>query len=99
MLALAGESGKAETAERLARLVAGGARRATARQRHFYFHLGEQAKEAGLQGLFVLGVASHGVSDQGGDFLVATDLLAGATLGGFAYRPFRWLLECLLVVH
>lgn len=80
VLALAGEPKKPETQERLARLLAQGARRATARQRDFYFHLGEQAKEAGPHGLFILSAASHGVSDQGGDFLVATDSLGGRAL-------------------
>lgn len=80
VLALAGEPRKSGTGERLARLLEQGARRATARQRDLYFHLGEQAREAGPRGLLLLAVASHGVSDQGGDFLVATDSLAGRTL-------------------
>lgn len=75
VLLLAGEPRKPDTVERLARLLEKGALRRSARQRDTYAYLGELARGTDAQGLFVLTIATHGVSDQGGDFLVATDSL------------------------
>ncbi len=75
VLLLAGEPRKPESIERLTWLVEHGARRQSARTRDIYRYLGEQARVTEERGLFVFTVATHGVSDQGGDFLVATESL------------------------
>ncbi len=80
VLLLAGEPRKPASGQRLARLIEHGARRANARQHDIYRQLEELTQSTGDRGLFVLSVATHGVSDQGGDFLVATDSVKGRTL-------------------
>lgn len=75
VLLLAGEPRKPESIERLTKLIGQGARRQSARMPDVYRHLGEIARSTEDPGLFVLAVATHGVSDQGGDFLIATDSL------------------------
>jgi len=72
-LLLSGEPQKVASGERLARLLACGARRAGARQVDVYDGFEELEKGLAAGGLAVLTVATHGVSDQGGDFLVAAD--------------------------
>ena len=74
-LALAGEPKKPETAERLAVLTSGGARQTEAKQTDIYSLLRDQGQQSGQHGLFVTSIATHGFSDQGGDFLVAADSL------------------------
>lgn|GEM_PF-457214 len=80
VLLLAGEPRKPESAERLKLLLERGARRHGARQRDVYHYLGELARGTEARGIAVFTVATHGVSDQGGDFLVATDSLKERTL-------------------
>jgi hypothetical protein len=80
VLLLAGEPRKPESIERLERLIERGARRRSARMPDVYRYLGELARGTEERGLFVLAVATHGVSDQGGDFLIATDSLRERTL-------------------
>lgn len=75
VLSLAGEPEKPATAERLDRLLGRGARRTEPHYTALYRHLGKQAREARPDGLLVITVASHGLSDQGGDFLLASDSL------------------------
>ena len=80
VLLLAGEPRKPESVERLAQLVHRGVRRQSARMRDVYEYLGKLARGTEERGLFLLTVATHGVSDQGGDFLVATDSLGERAL-------------------
>lgn len=80
ILLLAGDPRKPESMDRLAVLIGRGARRRSARMRDVYRYLGEMARSTEERGLFVLTAATHGVSDQGGDFLVATDSLKERTL-------------------
>lgn len=75
VLGLAGEPRKPESGERLRRLLEDGAQRVTASQADIYAHLDAQRRAAGRAGLFVMAIASHGFSDQGGDFLVAASSL------------------------
>jgi hypothetical protein len=75
ILLLAGEPQKPRSIEHLERLGEGGAHRKSARMTDFYRYLGELIQATEEPGLFVLAVATHGVSDQGGDFLLATDSL------------------------
>ncbi len=79
-LLLAGEPKKEESAERLVELLAQGARRAGARQSEIYRSLGVLASSVRPGGLALLSIASHGVSDLGGDFLVAADSLTDRKL-------------------
>lgn len=80
VLLLAGEPRKPESIKRLARLVECGARRRSARQRDIYQYLGEVTRVADERGIALVTVATHGVSDLGGDFLIATDSLRERTL-------------------
>jgi formylglycine-generating enzyme required for sulfatase activity len=75
VLGLAGEPTKPETKARLARLLEQGVRPVEPHYTALYRHLEEQAGEAGPAGLLVVTVASHGFSDQGADFLLASDSL------------------------
>jgi formylglycine-generating enzyme required for sulfatase activity len=79
-LLLAGEPKKHESAKRLEELSLRGARRAGARQSEIYRSLGVLASNVRPGGLALLSIASHGVSDLGGDFLVAADSLADRKL-------------------
>lgn len=76
VLALAGEPRKAESQKGLARLIELGARRTPAGLSTVYRQLGELARASRREGLLLLTVATHGVSDQGGDFLLAQDSLS-----------------------
>ncbi|MDX1998302.1 MAG: caspase family protein, partial [Thermoanaerobaculia bacterium] len=76
VLALSGEPKKPETAGRLAALLARGVKRSKARQSDVYRYLGELGRSTGERGLFVVTVASHGFTDQGGDFIVASESVA-----------------------
>ncbi len=80
VLLLAGEPKKAGSVKRLAELLTRGARRASARQSDIYRYLGETVANVGSLGFAFVSVASHGVSDAGGDFLVATDSRADRKL-------------------
>ncbi|MCH9648751.1 MAG: SUMF1/EgtB/PvdO family nonheme iron enzyme [Deltaproteobacteria bacterium] len=75
VLALSGEPRKEESQERLAQLLEAGARRETARHPDIYRLLGEQSRGAGKKGIFLLSLATHGLSEQGRDFLIASDSL------------------------
>ncbi len=81
VLLLAGAPRKAESVARLEVLRQSGAQVASARQRDIYRHLAdlvESVRPGG--GMALLSVATHGVTDAGGDFLVATDSLADRKL-------------------
>lgn len=81
VLLLAGVPRKPESGERLEALRQGGARVATARQCDIYRHLAELVENVRSGGgMALLSVATHGVTDAGGDFLVATDSLADRKL-------------------
>jgi formylglycine-generating enzyme required for sulfatase activity len=73
LLLLSGEPRKTESLSRLARLLEAGARRKSARQVDIYDGVEEIEKGLTGNGLAVFTVATHGLSDQGGDFLVAAD--------------------------
>ena len=75
VLLLAGEPRKPESIERLAQLGERGAHRRSARVRDIYRSLGELTLGTEERGLFILTVATHGVSDQGEDSLLASDSL------------------------
>jgi formylglycine-generating enzyme required for sulfatase activity len=79
-LLLAGAPQKDESLVRLEALRKRGARFATARQRDIYRHLAELIESVRSGGMALLSVATHGVSDAGGDFLVAMDSLADRKL-------------------
>jgi hypothetical protein len=80
VLLLAGEPRKLESIERLAQLRQHGARRLIARTTDVYRFVGTLARGTEKNGIFIFTMATHGVSDQGGDFLVATDSLRERTL-------------------
>ena len=75
VLGLAGDPRKVESQKRLEALRVAGARVTSARQVEVYAQLDAQRRAAGTNGLFVASLATHGFSDQGGDFLVAADSL------------------------
>ena len=75
VLLLAGEPQKPGSLKRLAELVSLGAVRRGARMPDVYRYLRETTQRTEKSGLFVLTLATHGVSDLGGDFLLATDSL------------------------
>jgi hypothetical protein len=80
VLLLAGEPQKPESIERLTELLGRGAHRRSARMPDVYRYLVEATRNTEGRGLFVLTMATHGVSDQGGDFLLATDSLRERTI-------------------
>jgi len=80
VLLLAGEPRKPKSADRLKRLIELGARRQAARQREIYRFLSELTRTSSSQGIMLVTVATHGLSDLGGDFLVASDSLRDRTL-------------------
>lgn len=59
----------------MAALLAAGARTERPRLREVYRLATELSQSDGERGLFLLSVATHGLSDQGGDYLVAADSL------------------------
>lgn len=75
VLALAGEVRKPETRSRLEELSGAGVRRAQAHLTTVYRSLAQLRAESGPEGLLVVAVATHGFSDQGGDYLIAADSL------------------------
>ncbi len=81
VLLLSGEPKKEESARRLLALRESGALLSTARQRDVYRHVSEAVESVrAAGGLALLSVATHGVTDAGGDFLVAADSLADRKL-------------------
>lgn len=80
VLLLAGDPCKSTSVEHLARLIQSGAQRANARQHDIYRYLEELTRSTGERGLFVLAIATHGLSDQGSDFLLAADSIKGRSL-------------------
>lgn len=75
VLALAGEPVKEGSIRRLRSLLEQDARRCGAEQTDAYTFLAEQAVATGEKGLFILSMATHGFTDQGGDYVVASDSL------------------------
>jgi len=75
VLALAGEPRKSESKNRLQALLDAGAVREGARQAEIYDLLDKRGKATNAKGLFVVALATHGFSDQGSDYLVASDSL------------------------
>ncbi|MCP4662054.1 MAG: SUMF1/EgtB/PvdO family nonheme iron enzyme [bacterium] len=75
VLALSGEPRKEESKAWLRGLLAAGAVREGTRQAEIYDLLDKRGKATGRKGLFVVSLATHGFSDQGSDFLVASDSL------------------------
>ncbi len=75
VLGLAGNPRKSDSKRRLQILRDAGASVTSARQVDVYARLDRQRKAAGAGGLFLAAFATHGFSDQGGDFLVAADSL------------------------
>jgi hypothetical protein len=80
VLLLAGEPQKPQSAQKLIQLMELGTSRQGARQSDIYRAFNELAATSASQGLVIVTIATHGVSDQGGDFLVASDSLAYRTL-------------------
>lgn len=72
LLALSGEPQKPESRERLAKLVAEGARTRRAEQADVINALEEQANAAGDNGMFIVAFATHGVSYDGTQYLLAS---------------------------
>lgn len=79
-LLLAGEPRKPDSMQRLARLVERGSSRRNARTADIYRALGQLTRGTEEGGLFIFTMATHGVSDQGGHFLLATDSLRERTV-------------------
>lgn len=75
VLALAGEPHKPESTERLQHLLAAGAQQRPATFTDIYSLLSCQHTVGQTRGLFVAVVATHCLSDQGNDFLIAADSL------------------------
>lgn len=75
LIALAGEPRKPESIERLRALLAAGTRRISARQADVYSQLETQARISAAPGLLLVTFSTHGYSDQGADYLMATDSL------------------------
>ena len=73
VLALSGQPRKAASRERLRQLVEGGARISEATLGLFTDHVSQQGRASGESGLFIVSIATHGFSDQGNDYLVASD--------------------------
>ncbi len=75
VLGLAGKPQKPDSIDRLGALRGAGAEITSAHQTEIYTRLDAQRRAAGAGGLLVAALATHGFSDQGGDFLVAEDSL------------------------
>ncbi len=73
VLSLAGQPEKSESARRLQALVGAGAIQEPASLVNIVDLLDRQTRASSEQGLLVVALATHGFSDQGGDFLVAED--------------------------
>ena len=73
VLALSGQPRKAASRERLQQLVEGGARIVGATLGLFTDYVYSQGRASGESGLFIVSIATHGFSDQGNDYLVASD--------------------------
>ncbi len=72
-LALSGEPQKEVTQDHLKALLEAGASRAEPEQSDFYALLEDQTRATGPMGVLVLSIATHGFSDQGGQYLAAAD--------------------------
>ena len=73
VLALSGQPRKAASQERLRLLVEGGARISKATLGLFTDHVYQQGRASGESGLFIVSIATHGFSNEGNDYLVASD--------------------------
>ena len=73
VLALSGQPRKAASRELLRQLVEGGARISGATLGLFTDYVYQQGRASGESGLFIVSIATHGFSDQGNDYLVASD--------------------------
>ncbi len=80
VLLLAGEPRKDASVKHLKELLKLGARRDRARMPDFYRYLGRLTRSTEAKGLFILAAATHGISDQGNDFLIAEDSLRDRAL-------------------
>src|SRR5260221_9216773 len=72
VLALSGEPRKIRSVERLHELLAAGATRTGADQTEILRRLGTQTRGVGRDGIFILSVASHGFSDDGVPYVLAS---------------------------
>ena len=75
VLALSGEPVKAESRKRLEELIAAGATQRPAGHSEVLTLLEAQSAAAGVNGILVVSFASHGISDQGVQYLLAADSL------------------------
>ncbi len=80
LLCLHGEARKPESAERLAELKDLGAKQRKAGVTDIYDALDRQRIECGEHGIFLVGVASHGMSHQGRDLVLAADTVPSQLL-------------------
>jgi uncharacterized caspase-like protein len=75
VLALSGEPQKAESQDRLKKLLAAGASRRTAGHSEVLTLLDAQAANVGGNGILIVSFATHGMSEDGVQFLLASDSL------------------------
>jgi hypothetical protein len=75
VLALSGDPEKDSSKGKLAALKQAGARIVPARKSKILQHLWQQSKAAGTDGLFLVGLATHGFTKAGEDYLFARDTL------------------------
>lgn len=77
ILALSGDPQKPQTREKLAKLLAAGATPQTAGMSDIFAALDTQARLVGSKGILIFAIATHGVSDDGTQYLfAATSMLA-----------------------
>lgn len=73
LLCIAGEPRKKDSQTRLEELTAEGATCSTASITDIYCAIDRQSKKCGEQGMFLVGIASHGLSHEGTDLILAHD--------------------------
>ena len=77
VLALCGEPQKAESLEKLKKLLAAGAMRRNATTEDILNQLESQSQSVGLNGIFIVAFATHGVSDEGIQYLLTASSMLG----------------------
>jgi hypothetical protein len=77
ILALSGEPQKDESQEKLKKLLAAGAKRTPAAQSDILNSLESQSKSVESNGLLIVAFATHGVSDEGTQYLLTASSLLG----------------------
>lgn len=77
VLALCGEPQKAESQEKLKTLLAAGATRSPATQSDILNLLESQSRSVGSGGIFIAAFATHGVSDEGTQYLLTASSMLG----------------------